>query len=149
GLGLLDVETVFEPEKRTVQGRARVNADSGLMRGLRGRELEGYEIHMGRTQIVKGSPALIVYHTPEGDKPYYDGCISESGSVLGTYLHGLFNNEDFTAGLLAGLSGTGREFESRDTVSWRQAEYDRLASIVRENLDMRAVYGIVESGVGR
>lgn len=146
GLGLLDVVTVFESEKRTVQVKARVEADSGLMAGLRGQEVEGYEIHMGRTEVITGKPAFGVYFSEGSSDTHAEGCISETGSVMGTYLHGLFNNESFTAGILCGLSKQRGAVESRNTASWRQGEYDRLADAVRSNLDMKTVYEILESG---
>lgn len=147
GLGLLDVCTVFEPEKRTVQIKARVEADLGLMAGLRDQEVVGYEIHMGRTEVRKGRAAFAVYSSEENSDAYPEGCVNETGSVVGTYLHGIFNNEGFTSGLLGGLSKQRGAVESRDTLSWRQAEYDRLAGVVRLNLDMKAVYKILEGGV--
>ncbi len=50
GLGLLDIETTSAAEKATSQVRARVSADRGLLAGMRGLEVVGYEIHMGQTK---------------------------------------------------------------------------------------------------
>lgn len=140
GLGLLDVDTVFEAEKRTVQVRAIIQESEGLVKGMAGIEVEGYEIHMGNTILLGGRPAFRVMMTPEGPSACFDGCIDKTGKVLGTYIHGLFNNEDFTAKLLAGLSKGRTGVVRRDTALWRQGEYDRLASVVRNSLDMSAVY---------
>ena len=48
GLGLLDMETVFGPDKITAQVKGTVDAGNGLLAGMKGAEISGYEIHMGR-----------------------------------------------------------------------------------------------------
>ena len=147
GLGLLDVYTVFEQEKRTIQVSAVVAGDSGVLAGLQGLGVEGYEIHQGSTIVVSGQPAFRIHRTPDGASDHCDGCLDNTGRVMGTYIHGLFNNEDFTVGLLTGLSGTKGNIARRDTVEWRQREYDRLADTVRSSLNMKAIYDIVSQGM--
>lgn len=49
GIGLLAVDTVFRPEKTTVQTRGTVAPLRGVLQSLSGLAVEGYEIHMGET----------------------------------------------------------------------------------------------------
>ncbi len=84
GLGLLDAVTRFDLyEKRTVQVKKIVTGDGPILGPIHGQIITGYEIHMGVT-------------SPNGQKAFEDdGAVSESGMVIGTYLHGLFENENF------------------------------------------------------
>lgn len=82
GMGLLPVETTFLPEK--TRTRVRGETASGPLAGA---GLEGYEIHMGSTQ-VRGEPFCRLEDGRE------DGCVR--GSVWGTYLHGLFDSGELT-----------------------------------------------------
>lgn len=145
GLGLLEVDTIFGAEKRTVQVEAVVQGAEGLLSGMGGVVVRGYEIHMGRTIGSEARPALRLVRPREGNADQFDGSLSRSGRVLGTYIHGLFNNEDFTRRLLATLSG-GKRIPRRETSLWRQQEYNRLASIVRQSLDMKSVYEMIWGG---
>ncbi len=147
GLSLLDVETTFGPAKRTSQVRARVEIGHGLLGGLEGQELEGYEIHMGSTTKNSGACAFRIVHTPGGETDYEDGCVDSSGRVMGTYIHGLFNNENFTTGLLSALGRSKTATARRDTRAWRDQEYDRLALAVKQSLDMKQVYEILATGM--
>ena len=56
GLGLLEIETLFRGEKSTNRIQACVRSAPSWMRELAGSELEGYEIHMGKT--ASASPWL-------------------------------------------------------------------------------------------
>ena len=92
GLGLLDLVTEMTPDKCLTRTRA-VHAASGL-------EVEGYEIHIGRTEGADRSrPFAFVEGAPEG-------AISACGRVTGSYLHGLFTSDAFRAAYLAGLGIT-------------------------------------------
>ncbi|WP_240491833.1 hypothetical protein, partial [Acinetobacter baumannii] len=54
-------------------------------------EIEGYEIHLGKTVREAGSRPLFVLG--EG---HTDGTITEDERIWGTYLHGVFHNRAFT-----------------------------------------------------
>jgi adenosylcobyric acid synthase len=147
GLGLLDAVTEFAAEKSTSQVTARCLSEAGLLSGLQGMELTGYEIHMGQTSGVK-SPAFQVAATPQSPAGYADGMIDSKGMVIGTYLHGLFYNDDFRHAFLNNLRRHWGLEENRDSgVSDNDREYNKLADVVRQNLDMKNVYEIIELGM--
>jgi adenosylcobyric acid synthase (glutamine-hydrolysing) (EC 6.3.5.10) len=148
GLGLLDVMTTFVPEKATTQVKARVMVDQGLFEGMKGQELIGYEIHMGQTSSNGDMSAFYIFETPRGKVDYLDGMLNAEGTVLGTYLHGLFHNPDFRQSLLNSLRRRCGLPERWDgTMMEKEQHYNRLAELVRSSLDMTAIYKIVEEGV--
>lgn len=88
GMGLLEGETLFSPEKITSQVLARP-----LSQGVVGSERErlwGYEIHKGITLSPKNLFEIWRYSTGE---ILLDG--QRKGPVWGTYIHGLFTNDAF------------------------------------------------------
>ena len=134
GLGLLPVDTVFCAQKT----RTRVEAQA-LAGPFAGARLEGYEIHMGRTQ-VDGEPFCRL------EDGRAEGCAA--GNVYGTYLHGLFDTGEATARLADLLCKTkGIDPAGAAPLSHRafqEREFDRLAEAVRAALDMDAIYRMME-----
>ena len=144
GLGLLPTSTTFLREKVTHQARGRVNTVRGLLRGCADVELTAYEIHMGvspRPAVL--SPFLLEARSGRGvDSP--DGALDEEGLTLGTYLHGLFHNRELRRGVLSEVArrkGVTLPPPTDDVDP--DAEYDKLAALVREHLDMDLVYRVM------
>jgi adenosylcobyric acid synthase len=148
GLGLLDIATVFTNQKRTVQVKAKVTADTGILHGLKGCEVTGYEIHMGQSVVGDNHSAFHVYHSLDGGREYDDGAMNAKGNVLGTYMHGIFNGRSFRDGFLNALRCYHKLSECNDdTTINREESYDRLAEAVSQHLDMKKVYEIIEAGI--
>jgi len=146
GLDLLDNETTFNHDKTTTQVKARVIANDGLLKGLKGVEIAGYEIHMGQTRSQNHLPAFQVLETPQGKANYFDGAISSNGWIFGTYIHGLFHNNNFTQAFLNRLRQLrGLPIATAISIN-RQEQYDKLAEMVRQNIDIPQVYEITFGG---
>jgi len=142
GLSLLDIETTFGQVKTTTQIGARVVANKGLFEGLKGVEITGYEIHMGQTRGQNRAPAFQVVETPQGKAYYFDGAASDDCLIFGSYIHGLFHNVNFTNALLNRLRQL-RGLPAAATVPInKDKQYNELARVVRQNLNMRQVYKI-------
>ena len=125
GLGLLDVETVMEPEKTVRTSNAR-SAVFEL-------PLEGYEIHLGRTTGPDcRRPATIIDNVP-------DGAVSADGKVSGTYLHGLFGADAFRARFLESLGITSGGIDYRANV---EAALDDIAAALETHLDCDALFSL-------
>ena len=138
GLGLLDMEVTFNPEKRTVQTRGRIGAQRGWLSALDGCTLSGYEIHAGETTAGK---EVEVWMTADG-RPI--GTRNREGNVLGTYLHGLFDDGTLFSALAAHLRPDRAKADAPlDFAAFREREFDRVAAVVRASLDMDAVYRIL------
>ncbi|HEX2987175.1 MAG TPA: cobyric acid synthase [Chloroflexota bacterium] len=141
GLGLLPATTTFATEKRTVRVRARVEATDGPFASARGATIDAYEIHMGST-LHRGET---VFSLLGGGVPVPDGCIAANGLLMGSYLHGLFENESLRRALVdwlverRGLS----PLQHVQSVASRDSEYDRLAETLRQSLDLPALRRII------
>jgi adenosylcobyric acid synthase len=147
GLGLLNVVTEFANEKSTSQVRARVIADTGLLAGTKGQELNGYEIHMGQTRSEEKTNAFQIIETPQGKADYTDGVLNTQGAILGTYMHGLFHNDDFRQIFLNNLRRHWRVAEIKGGTTAKEQQYDRLAELVRQSLNIPEIYRIMEAEV--
>ena len=146
GLGLLPVETLFEAAKATFQVRARVLGGPGWLGTAAGEEVEGYEIHMGRTS--GGRPWLESVRLNGDPVEGTDGAASDDGRIWGCYLHGLFANPALRRCWLASLrqSEPCHSEMSPASVSGAallDAALDRLADAVEAALDMRKLAAIV------
>ncbi len=140
GLGLLGIETTFGQVKTTTQVGARVVANKGLFEGLKGIEITGYEIHMGQTRSQNHPAVFQVVETPQGKVDYFDGAASDDCLIFGSYIHGLFHNVSFTDALLNRLRRLRGLPVAVAVPINKDKQYDELARIVRQNLNMRQVY---------
>lgn len=140
GLNLLDISTCFKPGKITAQVTAKA-LDLPFYQG----ELTGYEIHMGRTKLSNDEKPL--FSVSSHDKQYLDGAVRPDFKIMGTYLHGLFDNDAFRHEYLNFIRQKRGlpilETQSASTHKKRQEAYDKLADIVRKSVDMDLVYNIV------
>ena len=127
GLGLLPTRTVMSDEKRTRQ----VTFNGGM---------RGYEIHMGVTQPVgdaKASPLAIFDNGGE------DGYVV-SPRCMGTYIHGILDNERFIDQLLAPFADKiAKASAPFDYTAYKEEQYELLAAHVRKHVDMEKLYKII------
>ena len=137
GLALLPIRTRFERQKLTAQLQARAEANSFLTDAGAGEALSGYEIHMGMLAHEPGArPAFRIVARNASPSNALDGGVSPEGHVVGTMIHGIFDNAAVRRSLLAYLckrKGIAAP-EARVALS-RDADYDRLAAAAREHLD--------------
>ena len=137
GLGILPVETVLEREKITelVHVRPHRSAFFGIENGShRG---TGYEIHMGRSSS-EGMRAFAELERKDGGL-CSDGALSEDRRVVGTYVHGLFADDEMRhAFVQAAREASGLDKAKRMVryAADRDARFDRLAAHVRGALDL-------------
>ena len=142
GLGLLPLTTTFAATKTTHQVRGKVAASKGLLSGCDGGIVTGYEIHMGQTYGEGNAPFRVTERSGSTtDSP--DGAIDGEGLTLGTYLHGLFHNHSLRHSLLTNLARHKGISLPEGAILDLDAEYDKLAALVRRSVDMGAVYGMV------
>jgi adenosylcobyric acid synthase len=144
GLGLLRVETEFGVEKQTTQLRARASASSFLCEP--GAALTGYEIHMGLVSRAPGCQAAFSIIERNGrEQAAFDGARSADGIVVGTMIHGLFENESVRRSLIdslrrrKGLAPLSRLLATPTVAD----EFDRIAGVLRANVDMKMLLGLV------
>ena len=79
-----------------------------------------------------------------------DGAISKNGKAMGTYFHGIFDNGKFTRKFINMVRREkGVEEYNGDIVNfsdYKESQYNKLAKIVRESIDMEKIYSIVREG---
>lgn len=138
GLGLLDAVTRFDLyEKKTLQVRKKVTGRGPILDGIRGQEVAGYEIHMGVT-------------FPRDEAAFgEDGAVNKDGLVIGTYLHGIFENDNFRGAFLDYIysrrkmvqnSDSSRIQNSRPITSQEGDVYDELSKALETNLRMDEIW---------
>lgn len=145
GLGLLDTDTVFLGEKTRTRVEGHFLTGSGIFAAMEGVEFEGYEIHMGVT-ASEGAPLLRLRDQQGTDKT--DGACR--GSVWGCYIHGIFDRAQCAAALINCLrraKGLSEQAAAVDWSAYKEQQYDKLADGLRESLDMKQIYDILERGV--
>ncbi len=133
GFGMFDATTVFEGEKCTtnVQGTAF------------GCRIYGYEIHSGKSS--GNINPFVTITTKEGQSvTYTDGDVHDE-RVFGTYIHGIFDSGEFRTFLLNRIrrSKSMAERQAADLNQQREAELEKLAQGVRENIDIEFIYSLL------
>ncbi|MFQ5963597.1 MAG: cobyric acid synthase [Candidatus Scalinduaceae bacterium] len=148
GLGLLNAITFFKPEKNTCQIKARIYNNNNIFNNIKC-DLTGYEIHMGETKLLNGvSPFLKIIERSGKEVGLDDGAISSDGNVIGTYIHGIFDNDEFRFGLInylrriKGLSPLIRD-ELINARCAKDKQYDKLADLIRKHVRMDMIYDLI------
>lgn len=145
GMGLLDAYTKFSTDKSLNNGVYKLNTKVELCKGLSNTSVEGYEIHMGQTYSLGDDEQLLLEEGMEADSQRVLGLINKK--CFGTYLHGIFDNEEFTRNLLntvAEKKGVELKEDFVSTEDYKKREYDKLADLVRNSLDMEKLYKILD-----
>lgn len=148
GMGLLPTKTVFEEEKTRTRVRGTFRQMEGMLSGLEGVEIEGYEIHMGTTTNVSKEAILSLKDDVKKGAGKLDG--AAKGSVYGCYVHGVFDKPEAAGGLIRALLRSKgldeSDIKAVDLEVYKEQQYDKLADIIRESLDMDAIYQILWKG---
>ena len=141
GLGLLEVNTKLRPKKQLAQ----VSGTSLI--GSKNNKLTGYEIHCGETvgaDCIRPFARLIDSHNCHRD----DGAISDDGQIIGTYVHGLFEDkQSFNAILDWAMDSQSSHNEIKNEQSWdqiREQELERLADSFEAHLDIDHIISIIK-----
>jgi len=124
GLGLLPVLTTLTDKKTTRQINFTYRDYPENCRG--------YEIHMGKTEVVgTAQPSAVL--ADGGEDGYF-----LSSLCWGTYVHGILDNDVVINDLLAPY--TDIKENNGDYQVYRNLQYDKLAKLLRNNLDIEQVY---------
>ena len=127
GLKLLPIETTFNAEKFTRQVTLAEVDFNFLGSRIFAKNLDGYEIHSGESNL-RGQKVIC------------------ADNIFGTYVHGIFDNDDFRRQFLNAvrLKKNLEPLEStRNVRAEKQKNYERLARIVRDSLDMNLLEKII------
>jgi adenosylcobyric acid synthase len=139
GLGCFRMKTVLELQKTKQQVELQTLPTPHLPPAGK---VKGYEIHMGRTELNEP----VRHFLPDPNGPV--GIVSESGDAIGTYVHGILDNDAFRLGLLnhlrrrKGLPERARVLDYRE---FRNRQFERLSRLVAGNLNLDLLERIIFS----
>lgn len=146
GMGLLPGKTIFRTEKTRTRVDGIFGQTDGFFAPLSGKRFSGYEIHMGETEgETKPLTTLI---SLDGNQKV-DGM--QKGNVCGSYVHGIFDSGEVLDALGEALyAAKGKSYQKGqvfDRAAYKERQYDLLADALRQSLDMKLIYRILEEGV--
>ena len=131
GMHLLQMKTEMTPVKKL----ARV---SGRFTKLDNASVTGYEIHMGESSgLALASPLAML------DDCRSEGAISADGQILGTYMHGLFDQAEARNAILK-WCGSGSE-ETVDFGQLREDSIDAVADAIMAHTDWKRICAFFDS----
>ncbi len=136
GMGLLPVETVLQAPKTTTLTQFCWDGQPGA----------GYEIHMGQTTRKGQKPLFKISHRDQRPCQDEDGCVSTDSKVMGTYIHGLFDNPTILKSWLAHIGLDGIDVSASGGIEARNRQYDLLAEHFQEHVDVDSIVKLAAAG---
>jgi adenosylcobyric acid synthase len=133
GLDLLPVETILKAPKTTTLTRF-------YRQDVRG---SGYEIHMGQTKRHGGDPLFTVVERNRIVCEDADGCVSTDHKIMGTYIHGLFENPPITRLWLNSIGLDDVKTSELEGLEAKDKEYDLLAEYFESHIDVKELVATV------
>lgn len=128
GMGLLPHSTDFASEKVRKAEEGVLSSVSGIFQGLSGQKYKGYEIHMG----LSGA----------------NGNIINIGDVYGTYIHGIFDQEEVARTVIASLmEKKGLDINNLKTFNmdeYKEEQYEILGREMEKALDMELIFSLIQ-----
>ena len=130
GLCLGDFETTMTKQKTLLRVKGHLTND--------GSAASGYEIHCG----ISTGPDLEKYPALKLETRM-DGYQSPDGNILGTYLHGIFDQQTARDGLLKWAGCPADALLEFDFEGLQERNIDRLADCLEQNLQLEKVLALV------
>lgn len=145
GLNLLPIKTTLRKEKYL----ARVEGTCAHFKST----ISGYEIHMGETTSNADINLIEINKTTTSENlhievPYFDGTVSKDDRIMGTYVHGCFDDQSFLRGFLNWVSSEkAGMFDIEDHEVIKERELNRLADHFDKHIDMEKLSQIMDAGL--
>lgn len=139
GLSLLPLETVLGEEKVLQQVQGTILNTQGILQPLSMQSFSGYEIHMGHTTQTGNARA---FTEAQGAV-----CGWQQKNCYATYVHGIFDESNISTGIINALLASKQMAGitvAHDAEAYKNMQYNKLANVVREVLDMKKIYDILE-----
>jgi adenosylcobyric acid synthase len=133
-LGLLPIETTLQAPKTTTLTHFSWDGRPGA----------GYEIHMGQTVRTGGTPLFRVTERNQNSCRDEDGCVSADSKIMGTYIHGLFNNPGILKSWFAHIGLNNIDVSHIGGIEARNREYDLLAEHLQKHVDVERIVKLVK-----
>ena len=143
GLGLLPIRTTLIDEKVTNPTVAQLISPQLFGQEMTCDRARGYEIHLGVTEYQSAAQPLLQTKRDNGLSTI-DGATSVNGRIIGTYLHGFFDDDEFRHAFLRAARAACKLAPPLAFANFRaerEARFDRLAAHVRNAIDLDTILG--------
>lgn len=150
GLNLLNIITYFDKYDKVIEKVfAEVIGNDQIFNTIKGEKINGYEIHMGSTIPINNfKPSFRIIKRGLRMVNEFDGCVSDNGLIIGTYMHGIFDNSIIREALIKFLMRKKfireYQFKQKNSIDIWNENLERLAKIVKDNLDMKKIFEIMD-----
>ena len=134
GLNLLPIETVLKAPKTTTRSRFLWQNAEGI----------GYEIHMGQTRRLGGTPLFHVVERNRISCDTEDGCIVSGSRIMGTYIHGMFDTPGITACWLNSIGLDSIEIPEPYGLAAKDTAYNHLAAHFAKHINIREIVKLID-----
>jgi len=145
-LGLLPIRTRMNLEKITREATGKLVSSQLFGQSVECAGVEGYEIHVGETEYLEQAlPFSRIVRKGDAQSTILDGCVSSHSRIAGTYLHGVFHQDEFRHAFLR-AARSARGLAPAAMLAWqrlREGEFDRLAQTVSTSIDLSRLLGFV------
>jgi adenosylcobyric acid synthase len=144
GLELLPINTTLTREKITRQAEAQLLIPEMFGQQMICNTATGYEIHVGVTEYQSEAKPLFNIRRAGEQHAVIDGASSSDGRVIGTYLHGMFDDDSFRHAFLRAARAASQlatPHAYANVKAERETRFDRLAAHVRQAIDLDAILG--------
>lgn len=149
GIGLLPINTNFEPEKIKTRVKGKFINIGGVLEELSGVEFEGYEIHNGVSEIIGNAENMSILYSDNFKGEKADGVSVKN--IYGTYIHGIFDKECVVRKIILAVMRkkgiNNKAVKNFNMEEYKRNQYDLLAETVRKNVDMDMIYKILKEGI--
>ncbi|GIU35699.1 cobyric acid synthase [Shewanella schlegeliana] len=132
GLGYLNISTTLEKCKTLKQINGELSLNGNVY------PVKGYEIHAGVSKVYERQSITL----GKDSNAYADGALCPNDQVLGTYLHGVFD-EPLACNALLNWAGY-KPNKAQDMTSLREDNLNRLADSLEQSLDLNLLFDGLE-----
>ena len=140
GFDFINMKTRFNENKVTKQTTAKILCDLDNIKNICGINVTGYEIHNGISKLGKNTIPFV-----EDSDGNIIGVCDKNKTIAGTYLHGLFDSEEFVEIFINSLIKNNKKVKcvKMKLRKNKMDKYDRLAECFKENIDLNAIKEIM------
>ena len=139
GLGLLAMETTLLADK-TLRNVSGIICDENHAETI---AVNGYEIHAGISTGEALSRPVFSLTDKQSQETFMDGARNEDNTVIGSYVHGLFDNTAFLHHIIQWAGG--QTDTSYDYQQFREQEINRLADAVETVLPIETLLALLSA----
>lgn len=135
-LGFLPMTTILKQEKTLSQYQGKIKKGKECLKKMNNIVIDAYEIHQGvsisESEDCMGEERIVTL---------------EKGNVWGSYLHGIFNNQEFLDTLLEPFrkEKTIASQPREDFNHYRELQWEKVETIYRKHINLEKIYEIMEN----